>query len=959
MIKIYENKNKKNAMKKTPLTFLILLCCVQLAFTQSGSNAVRLNPSTEIVNTIFWNNSNFPPTSPGVVVSHSASDSLTAGTNNIQLFSTPFVSGSHRVNSSSPVYNAGRNAFLGSGDVLDLDHNSRVSCDSVDMGAYEYQVERTTITRQPQNIHFCEGTPAQISVTVQGEALTYQWQRLVGSQWENIPGERQNFLIFQGNSSETGEYRVFVVGACCSDTSEIAQVTFDIDPSTALVVASDTTIVSGASVNLSDLVISSIGTIHWYESDLQTLVLNPLIPNITESKQFVAIAQNGACVSNEAMAEVWIIIGGMPCVIRTRPDTLICNGDSYRLILEEALVEYSWVMINADQTTTPIPNFALVRPTETTRFVAFGENEMGHTCSDTLTITVHTVSFNVMPDRSICYWENVLLWSVPPATDWCYADGSGCIGGGNRENFSVLANQTTTLIAKLFDGTCEVSRTVRIHSNPPDLKVFPSDTIVCEGASIQLGSNVDPSLIKWRQKISLADPSGTGTEITNWDPLTQAGPLLENLTPGTYFFEAENWDILCGTVYDVVTVVVRAKPVFNISSQPEVCQGSPITLMAEPNATYWTLLDGTRVFNPITMVANNTFIGWYDDDICKVSDTIDITVVSPPTLVVSRDTTIVKGNIVQLWSIPETAHWTELPNTFLGQGTQFVSPTNDTTVYVAELSHICGVFRDTVRIYVLDEEISIDDFNVRVEYGFGCFENTGWATVIISGGVTTHPFRFSWIHNGTVSSSTDSARTNLPSGTHTVVVRDNVDSIVVAEFTLTLAPPIHITFSVVEPTNEACSGGRISTTIFGGTPPYSYWWDDNHNIDEPDRFNMDAGTYILTVTDSRNCSQKISIPLNCLFRRVMPTLFISPNNDGHNDILKIQYIERYPINRVIILNSYGAQIRVFRNYDNETVVWDGRNERGQVLPDGVYYYIIEAQGLDQMVGWVLMKASKN
>ena len=1457
-------------MKKNLLTFLILLFCVQLAFAQNGSNAVRLNPNTEIVNTIFWNNPKFFPTSPGVVVSHSASDSLTVvDNNNIQLFSTPFIDGSHRVNSSSPVYNAGRRSILGVDDVLDLDYNSRVSCDSVDIGAYEYQVVTTSITSQPQNRRFCEGTPAQISVTAQGEELTFQWQRLVGSQWQNISGERQRTLIFQGNSSETGEYRVFVDGACCSDTSQVAQVIFDITPT---VVTRDTTIVSGATVNLADLLRSSTGSaVLWFDND-GVFVDNPIISNITGTSLYVAHAQNGSCP--DATGEAWIIVSGMPCVITmTRPDTTICDGETFRLTMVDysnTFVEYSWLNMTAGGTAIPGGAAPVVRPSEATVYRAFGANTMGHECYADFTVNVHTVTFNVMPNESVCYWDNVVhLWSTPPATDWCFADGSGCIGGGNRD-VSVLANQTTTLVAKYFDGTCEVSRTVNIYSNPPNLKAFPSDTTVCQGASIQLSTNVDPHLIKWKQRLSFGDIPGSGPEFTSWDPNTQAGPLFENLAPGTYIFEAWDWDILCGDVHDVVRITVQAKPEFNITSQPEVCLASSVTLMAEPNATYWTLLNGDRVFKPITMTADETYVGWYDDGVCLVSKTIDITVVATPTFTVRQDTTIDEGGSVLLWSSPNTAHWTALPSAYLGQGEQTVSPLTS-TAYLAELYHVCGLFSRMVNVTVIEtfkceaerlsydastaywcdasssavltvtyngvvaenitwtgnthgwnfengltsisgnsitvtpqtlvnvpvgyfynvtifnginqpcvlsgivwvsfkeaiEEnytyqgeaflcgaetlelngveggdtytwtlddapfattrsitvttagtyklvatfstgcsvlestivvtqlssaddivpnvetifgdaycslnyivlvakggesftwwsadrsisygtgvriavpvptagivtylvdvavtngcahsrtdtfhvhpinpltccnadllsyefvgsgttdwcnlttpvtvqityagtpvnttnitwtgnthnwnnpvavsggfeitaqeviigfvgyhyeitlptcvdqvftgivwvrfqqaiitdnessdmyfcngddlvlygaeggsnyawrfngsviansptltvtqageytlnmisstgcslartitvhefnttpqtfpvtapceateviltatggnqyywlgvshtgaarivpnvpatyqvlvlsgkencgridtyvvepcglISIDDLNVTIERGFGCFENTGWANVIISGEVTTQPFSFFWTYNGAAMSWTESSRTNLAAGNYTIIVRDNVGSEVIKHFTLALAPPIRINFSVTEPTNEACSGGRIGTLVTGGSPPYSYWWDDNHIIDGPNRYNMDAGTYILTVTDSEGCQQKISIPLNCLFRRVMPTLFISPNGDGHNDFLAIQYIERYPINRVVILNSYGAQIRVFRNYNNDNVIWDGRNERGQILPDGVYYYIIEAQGLDQMVGWVLMKASKH
>jgi gliding motility-associated-like protein len=121
---------------------------------------------------------------------------------------------------------------------------------------------------------------------------------------------------------------------------------------------------------------------------------------------------------------------------------------------------------------------------------------------------------------------------------------------------------------------------------------------------------------------------------------------------------------------------------------------------------------------------------------------------------------------------------------------------------------------------------------------------------------------------------------------------------------------------------------------------------------------LDAGIYILTAFDARGCSTSIEIPLLCLYRPIV-TQFISPNSDGFNDAKKIYHIERFPNNKVTIFNSFGEQIRVIRNYNNETNAWDGTNEKGQLLPDGTYFYILEAEGISPTTGWILMKGTKS
>lgn len=70
--------------------------------------------------------------------------------------------------------------------------------------------------------------------------------------------------------------------------------------------------------------------------------------------------------------------------------------------------------------------------------------------------------------------------------------------------------------------------------------------------------------------------------------------------------------------------------------------------------------------------------------------------------------------------------------------------------------------------------------------------------------------------------------------------------------------------------------------------------------------------------------------------------FITPNHDGKNDQWIIGNIEQeaYQNNRVTIVNRWGQSVWEAINYDNETVVWDGRNDMGELLPEGTYFYEI-------------------
>ena len=82
---------------------------------------------------------------------------------------------------------------------------------------------------------------------------------------------------------------------------------------------------------------------------------------------------------------------------------------------------------------------------------------------------------------------------------------------------------------------------------------------------------------------------------------------------------------------------------------------------------------------------------------------------------------------------------------------------------------------------------------------------------------------------------------------------------------------------------------------------------------------------------------------------------ISPNKDGINDVWKIKGVEKYPDNTVIIFNRWGDKLREFSGYNNTSRTWDGRNEKGELLPDGTYFYILDVKNVGVLKGWIYLR----
>lgn len=98
---------------------------------------------------------------------------------------------------------------------------------------------------------------------------------------------------------------------------------------------------------------------------------------------------------------------------------------------------------------------------------------------------------------------------------------------------------------------------------------------------------------------------------------------------------------------------------------------------------------------------------------------------------------------------------------------------------------------------------------------------------------------------------------NLAAGTYTVTVSDGFNCSTTLSATVTSPAPI--TIATLTSTDETCAGfgnGTATVTAAGGTPPYSYLW--NNGATTPS-ITAGAGTYIVGVTDVNDCAVAVGI----------------------------------------------------------------------------------------------------
>jgi gliding motility-associated-like protein len=78
--------------------------------------------------------------------------------------------------------------------------------------------------------------------------------------------------------------------------------------------------------------------------------------------------------------------------------------------------------------------------------------------------------------------------------------------------------------------------------------------------------------------------------------------------------------------------------------------------------------------------------------------------------------------------------------------------------------------------------------------------------------------------------------------------------------------------------------------------------------------------------------------------------------NGRNDFLEIRNINLFPSNQVHVFDRWGNKVYSKHGYDNVNDTFRGVSDRGNVLPDGTYFYLIDKKnGSEQVTGFLVVR----
>jgi gliding motility-associated-like protein len=205
-----------------------------------------------------------------------------------------------------------------------------------------------------------------------------------------------------------------------------------------------------------------------------------------------------------------------------------------------------------------------------------------------------------------------------------------------------------------------------------------------------------------------------------------------------------------------------------------------------------------------------------------------------------------QGGLAYTWSPP-----TALNNA--NSATPIASPSETTTYSVTIAAGACAsTLTTTVQVNTIALSATT---TAPLCHGGG----NGAINLSVSGG--SAPFTFAWTGPSGFSATTEDL-VNIATGTYTVTVTDAAGCTRTQSFTVLQPAALTVsTMPSVLPFGQsiACHGaqtGSITTTLSGGTGPYTYAWSGPAGFSSTaaSLTNVGAGTYELLVTDANGCT---------------------------------------------------------------------------------------------------------
>ena len=406
---------------------------------------------------------------------------------------------------------------------------------------------------------------------------------------------------------------------------------------------------------------------------------------------------------------------------------------------------------------------------------------------------------------------------------------------------------------------------------------------------------VNISLVSQTNNICNSDSSGTAEVIATggnggpysyvWSYQGQTGTTLTNAPAGSYTVTATG-NSGCTNTFGVTITQPNAALTLVVNNTAISCNaGTDGTATANPAGgsgayTYvWDLLGQTT--QSITGLADGSYCVTVTDGLgCQVIGCTTLTAPSAVTATIASQSDATCNGVANGTATAAGSGGTA-PYTFLwsvgGQttatATGLAAANSPIAVTVTDNSGCSAVTN-----VIIGEPATAVLASAVVNSNVTCFGDTdGAATASGSGG--TPGYTFQW--GPSANNQTAANAINLAPGQHCVTVIDNNGCTSSTCITITEPSEVSVTVST---TPVACNGGTNGTATAsgsGGTPTYGYQWGPaTGNQTTAMATGLAAGTYNVTVTDSRGCFRTAIAVVTAPAGSLATSIAITSNYNG-------------------------------------------------------------------------------
>jgi hypothetical protein len=428
------------------------------------------------------------------------------------------------------------------------------------------------------------------------------------------------------------------------------------------------------------------------------------------------------------------------------------------------------------------------------------------------------------------------------------ADGAASVavsGGTPNYSFEWSQGATSAGVFGLIAGThtvtitdanaCKVTRTVEI-TEPDSLQseVIVDANVSCNGLSDGVGTVV---------------PQGGTSPYTYLWSNAETSDQISGLAAGTYTVTITD-DNGCTTSNElfiseptVLDVQLALGNDVSCNAGTDGSITSSVTGGTTPYTYNWS--NGSRLANPNTLRAGTYTVTVTDENGCTVSGS---QIVAEPTRLVAQVTvdsnvTCFNGSNGGL-SVVANGGTPNYSYNWSNSETTTINADVTAGVYQVEVTDANGCKAEASGTVTQPEELTSA---IEVVQAVPCKDNTGELSASADGGVL--PYSYEWSNN---TSTSNSGR--ISAGRYDVIVTDANGCTTTSSYDL--SEPDSLESTAIIQTEEFQGDGAIDLSVFGGTAPYKYDWDNNGlgvANDLQDIKNLNGGDYTVIVTDANGC----------------------------------------------------------------------------------------------------------